>query len=455
MALTSPPTAVAPFDSGYLSAGITAGATTITVSPIVKTVNGVNVKQGFDTTSGLAVISQGDYFERISFEGSSVNATTKVTTLTGVTRGLSVNSTTTSFSGGTGRIWRKGANITVVADASYFQSAAFKAVANTWTALQTFSSGVTLTGTTAVLTLNTLTSTQRDALTPAEGMMIKNSTTNTIQMYIGGAWVNTGTDATPNAANGVAGKFDLATLAEVVADTNVDATSGAINVIPVSLLKETSSGAARGNIPKLNASAKVDISLLATGTPDGTKFVRDDGTLQVPTFTQTTTNKIVAISSTTSSTVGASSTSIVDFDNFSYTIPANDLINGVAYEIEAYGVANWTSGNFHLLSRLGSTTINDFQITPTSGGGKWYAKVTLFGTAAAGASVSVKGQGFLTNQEGSSNKTGTDGSGTGSNNVATNGTLALKLAIKFDASNAGNSANCTSYFIRKISSSAF
>lgn len=280
MALTSPPTAVAPFDLGYLSAGITAGATTITVSPIVKTVNGVNVKQGFDTTSGLAVISQGDYFERISFEGSSVNATTKVTTLTGVTRGLSVNSTTTSFSGGTGRIWRKGANITVVADASYFQSAAFKAVANTWTALQTFSSGVTLTGTTAVLTLNTLTSTQRDALTPAEGMMIKNSTTNTIQMYIGGAWVNTGTDATPNASDNVAGKVDIATATEIGAGTAVDATSGAINVIPVSQTTKTSSGESDENkIPVLQANGALHINHIATGTPDGTKFVRDDGVL--------------------------------------------------------------------------------------------------------------------------------------------------------------------------------
>lgn len=57
-------------------------------------------------------------------------------------------------------------------------------------------SGGTLTGllqfsntTHAGIQLNSLTTTQRDALTPANGMLIYNSTTGTIQRYAGGAWV--------------------------------------------------------------------------------------------------------------------------------------------------------------------------------------------------------------------------------------------------------------------------
>lgn len=41
----------------------------------------------------------------------------------------------------------------------------------------------------AGLQLNSLTTTQRDALTPANGMLIYNSTTGTVQRYSGGAWV--------------------------------------------------------------------------------------------------------------------------------------------------------------------------------------------------------------------------------------------------------------------------
>lgn len=142
MALTSPPTAVAPFDKGRLAAGITASATSLTVSPIYKTVNGVRTKQGINTTSGCAIISAGDFTELVTYTGASVDATTKITTISGLTRGRDPTQTTASnsFAGGTGRVWAKGAKFTVVADATYFQSGVFTNVANTFTANQTLSS---------------------------------------------------------------------------------------------------------------------------------------------------------------------------------------------------------------------------------------------------------------------------------------------------------------------------
>ena len=46
------------------------------------------------------------------------------------------------------------------------------------------------TGTGSATTLNTLTTTQRNALTAANGMVVYNSTDSKIQAYAGGAWVN-------------------------------------------------------------------------------------------------------------------------------------------------------------------------------------------------------------------------------------------------------------------------
>lgn len=276
MTLTSPPVTVAPFESGRLAAGISASATTITVSPIFKTVNGVRTKQGFDTTSGIAIISQGDFVERISFEGSSVDATTKVTTLTTCVRGLSVTSTTASFSGGTGKIWPKGAKITLVADVSYFQSVPFKNVANTFSAKQTLAAGADFTSVTRPPKLPSLTQAEEDALTPEEGMMWKNTDTGTMRQYSGGAISSIGTDATANASETVAGKVEIATAAQRAAGTGTGET-GALLVPSNDALVKTSSGAGDENkIPVLNASGQLASGFVNTSSlavvPTGAMF---------------------------------------------------------------------------------------------------------------------------------------------------------------------------------------
>ena len=50
-----------------------------------------------------------------------------------------------------------------------------------------------VTGTTGALQAPTLTTTQRNALTASNGMIIYNSTLSTMQAYANGAWVNLGT----------------------------------------------------------------------------------------------------------------------------------------------------------------------------------------------------------------------------------------------------------------------
>ena len=48
---------------------------------------------------------------------------------------------------------------------------------------------IAVTGTTGAMTLNTVTTTQRNALSAANGMIVYNSTTSKIEAYAGGAWV--------------------------------------------------------------------------------------------------------------------------------------------------------------------------------------------------------------------------------------------------------------------------
>lgn len=302
MTLTSPPTAIAPFEKGRLAAGISASATTITVSPIYKTVNGVRTKQGFNSTSGIAIISQGDYTERISFEGASVDSTTKVTSLTTCVRGLSATSTSASFSGGTGRIWPKGAKITLVADVSYFQSGVFTNVANSFSALQTFTQGINVSGKYMQLPVFA-DATARDVAiaSPSNGMMVYNTGTGTIQQYIAGAWVNNGTDTTSNGSTTVAGKFEEATQAEQAALTATGDT-GARLVPAVANLVVAGAGAGdSGKIPILGTDGALAVSVGGTGltTLTANNVILGNGTSD-PTFVApSTTGNVLTSNGTT------------------------------------------------------------------------------------------------------------------------------------------------------------
>lgn len=135
--VTTTPIAVSYRDEGFLNAGISASATTITVSPIYKYPSGVKTKQGWNTTGGYAEISLGAITEVISFGAAAVDGTTKVTTLTDVRRGISQTGTTATFSAGTGRQWGKGARIRVIDFSNYIHQTAFKDKANTFTEDQT------------------------------------------------------------------------------------------------------------------------------------------------------------------------------------------------------------------------------------------------------------------------------------------------------------------------------
>ena len=83
--------------------------------------------------------------------------------------------------------------------------------------------------------LKSLTTAQRDALTPANGDKIYNSTTGTEQTYYGGQWNDAGTSTVANATDAITGKVRLADQTQV--DNGTDTESGDPLVVIPSTLK--------------------------------------------------------------------------------------------------------------------------------------------------------------------------------------------------------------------------
>jgi len=103
----------------------------------------------------------------------------------------------------------------------------------TWT---TTAKWITFTGTDNYgLRIKSLTTAQRDALTPTTGDAIINTTTGTVQTYYGGTWNDNGTSTTPNASTTVAGKVEKATSGEVTAWTSTWWTWAELFVWPAEL----------------------------------------------------------------------------------------------------------------------------------------------------------------------------------------------------------------------------
>lgn len=468
-------------DKSVLAARINSTQTT-GIMIAAMNINGSTVAWG-QTTTGVIEISEeveGTMKrEWISYTGTTVSSS--VTTLTGVSRDVARDASTLTGSG-TGQSFNKGAVVKLVDFHYLFNQKADVDRANTWTATQTFGTAgkINFSGTdTAGIELKQLTTTQRDAIvSPANGALIYNTSTGVNNQYIGGVWSTFATGTVSNAADGSSGKVDIATAAEVAAGTATDASSGAINVIPVAIVKPTSTGAVSGSVPCLGTDSLIDITLggtkkasftayapifggatttgaLQSGTAGSAgQVLVSNGTSSLPTFQASPGySKPVLLSATSSGNAASyhSTTAVVVLDTNNYTIPANDLIAGVAYELEAAGGFLWVSGSINFYVRLGTTNFTLMGTTPTSSPGKWFLKTTIFGTAAAGGSVTVASQSTVTISTGTVIATADNSTAA----VATNGTLVFQLAGNFSGSNSGHELTCTSMSIKKISTTAF
>lgn len=270
--------------SGKLAARLLSAATTgATVT--AQSVNGsvITWPTGAHRLKLYRKTRSGVDFETIGVASASQSGST--VTLGTLTRQLSMTDGSTFSSGGDGRTFPANTDVYLSWDVFDAEQTAKKDIANTFTGVNTFGTGgaVRFSGTdTSGLRVKALTTAQRDALTPANGDFIYNTDTGVMNQYIGGAWAAVGTDATANGSTTVAGKYEEATVAEQGTATATGATGARLVPAVANLVKSSSGASDENKIPLLQADGALHINHIATGTPDGTKFVRDDGVLATP-----------------------------------------------------------------------------------------------------------------------------------------------------------------------------
>lgn len=197
---------------------------TVKLTPAAVTMTG-NLDVG--TASGRFFLSNNNQVEWISFTGKTANWDGTYT-YTGLSRGLS--QTADPITAWTGSTWLPNQECILVA---MHDQLVDKTQATTFVENITFAKDINFTGTTTGgLTLKSLTTAQRDALTPVVWYKFFNTTTGTVQTYYSGTWNTEWNSATPNADTTTAGKVEIATQAEVNAGTDTGGTGATVVVIP-------------------------------------------------------------------------------------------------------------------------------------------------------------------------------------------------------------------------------
>ncbi len=172
--------------------------------------------------------------------------------------------------------------------------------------------------------LNNLTTVQRDALaSPANGMMIYNTTTGEANQYLAGAWSAVASGSTqPNASTTVAGKVEVATQAENNAGTSTGGTGALLSTTP-----DVAAVTAQNNKwVNCVVGGTADVITL-TPTPAITAYV--DGQEFVFLATGTNTTNVTA----NVSTLGAKAVT----KNGTQALVAGDMVSGCAYRVRYDG----------------------------------------------------------------------------------------------------------------------
>ena len=314
-----------------------------------------------------------------------------ILTLGTLTRGISLS----DGSDTTGDSSRKqqfdsGARVFISWNTSDAENAARKDEANTFNSKQTFSTIDFTTDGDEYVKLPVLTEAQRDALTASNGMMVyvtDGSNANRIHTYEGGAWGVSSSSTIGDGSTTASGKFEEATVAEQGIAAATGGTGSRLVLAAANLVKSSSGSGDENKIPVLGSSGTFDINFLATGTADGTKFVRDDGVLTAITSENTVIDTITADTTKISTTT--------ETEVFSSTVSANSLAAGDVIKLDFALNAEIDSSRIATIRvKVDGTTIGTFTTSTTSANAaKDILGNVIFTIRSIGASGGVFAQG--------------------------------------------------------------
>ena len=219
-----------------------------------------------NASGGVLRFRSGTKVEDVAYTSATINQTTKIVTLVGVTRDVCWNMFFVLQGCGGAQSFPKGTLVELSVDARLLNKKANTDRSNIFTFLQTFGSGAKLTGTRYPLKLNEFTTAQRNALTPEEGMMLKNSTTGTNQQYSGGAWSDIAAGGVVNAGFNAAGKVQAGTITSLIARSGTGST-GALNVITPTHVTMTGGVQFKGFVAQVATGGVLDVRIGGTGIP--------------------------------------------------------------------------------------------------------------------------------------------------------------------------------------------
>lgn len=385
-----PSTASTTYQDGIEAKLLTAVSTTTTtgITLKIKQINGVTPTAP-TAAHRLHVIQKTALVNKHEIFGVAAGTTQsgQTVTLGTVTRALPLSDGTTFTGTGTAQSFAAGADVILSWDAHDAAQSAKLDIANTFTAANTFSGLVTYsggllpTGTTNYLQVPSLTTTQRNALTPANGMIVYDSTIGVHYQYIGGTWTTFATGTVVNMSLTEAGKAEAATVAEQASHAAAGGT-GALAVPTTNNLVTLGADATwvSGAIPTLNTSKFIDGSIGGTGVASpalGALLIGGGAGLAMTQLAVGVAGTAPISNGTTlvSSAISSSTIPANVFTDFvkrtdaisgstpkdltgQYTIGAGTLAVGRSYEIIYRGTAAVDGGDATLTFNIGAANVS-------------------------------------------------------------------------------------------------
>lgn len=355
------------------------------------------------TSGGILRFYRGGLEEHIGYGSATVDATTKEVTLVDVTRDLPWNDGTSFTTAGAGIAWPAGTRVDLVLDARHMNFAAFRDLANTFIAKQTFSVPPRMAVYATSGDLPAGGNGDSGAYVTADGVFYD---------YIAGAWSQRATGTTPNGSTTVAGKFEEATVAEQIAATATGATGARLVPVTANMVTASSGASDEGKIVLPGSSGtfasgflpSIPVSkggtglatltannlLVGAGTSSVT-FIAPGiaGTTLVSGGTTATFKAPPALASTSASSTATTSNTVENIINQSYTIPAASVAVGDVFHLVACGTLSSGLGpttTFRI--KMGSTTIDAFS-QGTSNNAPWMIEAWLTVRATGGSGTVV------------------------------------------------------------------